>query len=413
MSFQGAYSQPRGDATFHAPVPVRRKWRERLRVWWQEIDKVLLSLIILLMLLGSAAVLAASPATASFLSTSEVELDRFMFFKRHVVFLTMGLGMILTLSFLSVNDARRLGILIGVGFFLLLLLVPVIGVEKNGARRWIELGMSLQPSEFLKPGFTIILAWMLSWRLRDPTLPVVAYSTLTVALIAVLLLIQPNLGEAILFGGIWFVLVLLAGVSVQKLGLLVGSGVAGLTAAYFLYDNARHRIDSFLGGGTAFDQVDLAYRTLLNGGWNGSGLWLGTRKMNLPEAHTDYIFSVIGEEFGLLMCAVIVILFLAIATRVLVRLANEDNLFVLLAGAGLVTQLTGQAFINMMVNLKMFPSKGMTLPFISYGGSSMLAVCLTVGLLLAITRRNPFLERDVGGLKSMFERSQNGPQEER
>lgn len=406
MSARGTYSQPRGDATFHAPVPMRRIWRERVRVWWREIDKVLLVLIVLLMLMGTAAVMAASPATASYLSTEKVQLDDFMFFKRHVVFQVMGLGLLVGLSFLTRDEARRLGILVGLGMFLLLFLVPLIGVEKNGSRRWIEIGMSFQPSEFLKPGFAIILAWMLSWRLRDPDLPVVGYSTLTVTLIVALLMLQPNLGEAILFAGIWFVMVLLAGVSVQKLSLLVGSGLVGLTAAYFLYDNARHRIDSFFGGGTAFDQVDLAYRTLLSGGWDGTGLWLGIRKMNLPEAHTDYIFSVIGEEFGLLMCGVVVLLYLAIVARVLIRLANEDNLFVLLAGAGLATQVGGQAFINIMVNLKMFPSKGMTLPLVSYGGSSTLAVCFTIGLLLAITRRNPFLERDAGGLKSIFERSQ-------
>ncbi|MCB2087479.1 MAG: FtsW/RodA/SpoVE family cell cycle protein, partial [Sphingomonadaceae bacterium] len=171
---------------------------------------------------------------------------------------------------------------------------------------------------------------------------------------------------------------------------------------YFLYDNARHRIDSFIGGGTAFDQVDLAQRTLLAGGWTGTGMRLGIRKFNLPEAHTDYIFSVIGEEFGLLACALIVVLYLAIMVRVLVRLAEEEDLFTLLAGAGLATQLGGQAFINILVNLQLFPSKGMTLPLISYGGSSTIAVCLAVGLLLAITRRNPFLKRNVRGLKGLL-----------
>lgn len=413
MSFQGAYSQPRGDATFHAPVPVRRAWRERVRVWWREIDKVLLCLIILLMLMGTAAVVSASPATASFLSTAEVQLDEFMFLKRHVVWQALGLCVMIGLSFLTREEARRIGIIVGAIMFLLLFLVPIIGFERNGARRWIQVGMSLQPSEFLKPGFAIILAWILSWRVRDPNLPVLGYATLAVTIVAALLMMQPNLGETILFAGIWFVMILLSGISVQKITLLVGSGLGGLTAAYFLYDNARQRIDSFLGGGTAFDQVDLAYRTLLSGGWSGTGLWLGIRKMNLPEAHTDYIFSVIGEEFGLLICALIIILYLAIVARVLVRLANEDNLFVLLAGAGLITQFGAQAFINIMVNLKMFPSTGMTLPLISYGGSSTLAVCFTIGLLLAITRRNPFLERDAGGIKSIFERSQNGPQEER
>ena len=222
-------------------------------------------------------------------------------------------------------------------------------------------------------------------------------------LVAALLMLQPNLGATILFGGVWFVLVLLSGVALQRIGALIALGIGALTAAYFFYDNARHRIDSFLGGGTAFDQVDLAQRTLVNGGWTGTGLWLGERKMNLPEAHTDYIFSVIGEEFGLLACALILVMYFAIIVRALMRLVPEENLFALLAGAGLATQIGGQAFINMLVNLQLFPSKGMTLPLVSYGGSSTLAVCLTVGLLLAITRRNPFLERDKPGLKDLFQ----------
>ena len=153
-----------------------------------------------------------------------------------------------------------------------------------------------------------------------------------------------------------------------------------------------------MGGGTAFDQVDLAERTLLAGGWTGSGYGLGLRKMNLPEAHTDYIFSVIGEEFGLIVCALVVIVYLAIVARVLMKLIDEDDLFALLAGAGLITLFAGQAFINILVNLQLFPSKGMTLPLISYGGSSTIALCLEVGLLLAITRRNPFLKRETRGL---------------
>ncbi|MCL4673626.1 MAG: FtsW/RodA/SpoVE family cell cycle protein, partial [Sphingomonadaceae bacterium] len=150
------------------------------------------------------------------------------------------------------------------------------------------------------------------------------------------------------------------------------------------------------------DQVDLAERTLLAGGWSGTGMWLGTRKLQLPEAHTDYIFSVIGEEFGLLICMVVVLLYLAMIVRVLVRLTGEDNLFIVLAATGLATQVGGQAFINILVNLQLFPSKGMTLPLVSYGGSSTIAICLTIGLLLAITRRNPFLSRDSRGVRALL-----------
>jgi cell division protein FtsW len=280
-----------------------------------------------------------------------------------------------------------------------LLLVPLIGSEVNGARRWLNFGISLQPSEFLKPAFAIGLAWILSWRLRDPEMPVIGISVGIMALVSGLLMLQPDLGSTVLFGGVWFVLVLLSGISVQRIGILGAGGASAMVAAYLLYDNARHRIDAFLGGGTAYDQVDLAERTLLAGGWTGSGLWLGTRKLSLPEAHTDYIFSVIGEEFGLWVCAVIVLLYLAIIVRVLLRLVEEEDLFTVLAATGLTAQLGGQAFINILVNLQLFPSKGMTLPLISYGGSSTVALCLGVGFLLAITRRNPFITREGLGLR--------------
>ncbi|XUU59392.1 FtsW/RodA/SpoVE family cell cycle protein [Erythrobacter sp. HA6-11] len=377
-------------------------WRDELRIWWREIDKVLLGLVLLLMGIGAVAVAAASPASANRLSTSAVTLDDLYFFKQHLVWQMMGLVALFGASLLSRDNARRLGIVLAAAMLVMLCLVPFIGFERNGATRWINLGFSFQPSEFLKPAFAIALAWILSWRLRDPGLPVLAAVTGLMAIVAFLLMLQPNLGATLLFSGVWFVLVLLSGVSVQRLSLLVGGGVALLTFAYFFYDNARYRIDSFFGGGTAFDQVDLAQRTLIAGGWTGSGLWLGTRKMSLPEAHTDYIFSVIGEEFGLIICALIVLLYLAILLRVLIRMVDEENLFVLLASAGLVTQVGGQAFINILVNLQLFPSKGMTLPLISYGGSSTIAVCLTIGLLLAITRRNPYLKRETPGLRTLF-----------
>ncbi len=376
--------------------------RAELKIWWREIDRVLLFLVILLMAFGTAAVAAASPATARRLSTIDVTLPDLYFYWAHLKWQFIGIVTLIGASMLSRDNARRLGVLVAAGALFMLILVPVLGSEVNGAKRWINLGMRFQPSEFLKPGFAIALAWILSWRLRDPNLPVLAIVSGLMGFVGVLLMLQPNLGATLLFGGVWFVLVLLSGVSIQRIGALIGIGVAGFTATYFLYDNARNRIDAFLGGGTAFDQVDLAQRTLLAGGWTGSGLWLGVRKLNLPEAHTDYIFSVIGEEFGLIVCALVVFLYLAIIARVLVRLADEENLFALLAGAGLVTQIVGQAFINILVNLQLFPSKGMTLPLVSYGGSSTIAVGLTVGLLLAITRRNPFLTRETPGLRTIL-----------
>lgn len=371
-----------------------RKLGAELRIWWREIDRTLLLLVLLLMAIGTAAVAAASPASARRLSTAMTQLDDLHFYWLHLRWQLLGLIALFGVSFLPKEKARRCAILMAGAMLAALVLVPIVGQEVNGARRWLNLGMIFQPSEFLKPAFAIVLAWILSWRLRDPNLPVIAISSALMGLVAVLLMVQPNFGDTILFAGVWFLLVLLSGLPVQRIAALGGAGVAGLTATYFLYDNARHRIDAFLGGGTAYDQVDLASRTIIAGGWTGSGLWLGIRKLSLPEAHTDYIFSVIGEEFGLLVCMLIILLYLAIIARVLVRLVGEENLFTVLAAAGLTAQIGGQAFINILVNLQLFPSKGMTLPLISYGGSSTVAMCMTVGFLLAITRRNPYLTRE-------------------
>ncbi|VVS97478.1 FtsW/RodA/SpoVE family cell cycle protein [Erythrobacter sp. EC-HK427] len=378
-------------------------WQHELRVWWREVDRVLLALVIALMLIGTLAVAAASPASAARLSTPETTLPDLYFFQSHIVLQFMGLGVMIGTSLMPMQLLRRGSIVLAAVMLFLMCLVPLIGHEVNGAKRWLNIGMSLQPSEFLKPAFAISMAWILSWKVRDPKIPVIGASGAYVAMIGALLMLQPNLGDAILFIGAWFVMVMLAGLPLQRIGMLVGGGVALLAAAYMFYDNARNRIDAFLGGPTAYDHVDLASRTLQAGGWFGSGFWLGEQKMRLPEAHTDYIFSVIGEEFGLVVCGLIVVLYLAIVLRVLVRMVEEDRLFIILAASGLTALFGGQAFINMLVNLQLFPSKGMTLPLISYGGSSTLAICFTVGLLLAVTRRNPYLQREPFDLKASFE----------
>lgn len=371
----------------------RRTRRSELVIWWREIDRVLLGLVLALVAVGAVAVAAASPASAHRLSTPMKVLGDLHFFWLHVRWLIVGLIAMFIASLLPRETTRRLAILLAGAMLLALVLVPLVGSEVKGARRWLWIGFSLQPSEFLKPGFAIAAAWILSWRVRDPGIPVIAISIGLMGLVAALLMAQPDFGSTVLFAGVWFVLVLLSGLSLTRIGWSAGLGVFGVVMAYLFYPNATHRIDAFVSGGSEFDQVDLAMRTLISGGWSGSGLWLGARKMALPEAHTDYIFSVIGEEFGLIVCAMIVVLYCAIVVRVMLRLADEEDLFTVLAAAGLTAQLAGQAFINILVNLQLFPSKGMTLPLISYGGSSTIALLLGVGFLLAITRRNPYLSR--------------------
>jgi cell division protein FtsW len=362
--------------------------------WFWEIDKVLLLLIATLIGIGLIAVAAASPAAGQRYSGGSVRFSELHYFYRQIAWILIGLPVMIGISMMPRDRAKRMS-LIGAGIFILLLvLVPIFGPEVNGATRWIDIGIGqLQPSEFLKPFFVVAMAWLLSLREQDKTLPVFWISAGLTGLVAVLLMKQPDFGSTIIFGCVWLAMLALAGVSMR---ILVGLGVAGLVGivlAYFFYDVATARIDGFLFGEGDNFQVENAMRTLTAGGMFGMGPGAGTRKFGLPEPHTDYIFSVIGEEFGLIACLAIACLYLTIVARVLIKLLDEESTFAILAAAGLTIQFGLQALINMAVNVQIAPSKGMTLPFISYGGSSMLALSIGMGLLLAFTRRNPYLSR--------------------
>jgi len=362
--------------------------------WFWEIDKVLLLLIATLIGIGLIAVAAASPAAGERYSGGSVRFSELYYFYRQIAWIAVGVPVMIAISMMTRERARRLS-LIGAGVFLVLLaLVPFIGPEKNGATRWLDIGVGqLQPSEFLKPFFVVATAWLLSLREADRSLPVYWVSAAFTAVIAFLLMKQPDFGSTIIFAAVWIAMLALAGVSARLLAMLGLATLAGVVLAYFFYPVATTRIDGFLFGEGDTFQTDNAMRTLTAGGLFGMGPGAGTRKFGLPEPHTDYIFSVIGEEFGLIACFAIVLLYLTIVARVLVKLLDEDSTFAILAAAGLTIQFGLQALINMAVNVQIAPSKGMTLPFISYGGSSMLALSIGMGLLLAFTRRNPYLTR--------------------
>ncbi len=368
--------------------------RSPLGIWFWELDRVLLALLLVLIAIGLLAVAAASPATAQRLSTSQAELPPLYFFYRQLFWVALALPVMFVVSMYPREQARRFSIGAFALFLLLLLLVPLLGKEVNGSQRWIGYGAaSLQPSEFLKPFYSVTMAWILSWQLRDPSLPSRVVTMVLTGVIAVALMSQPDLGQTLLFGGIWFSLMMVSGVPAARLWASIIGGASGLLIAYKFYPVATQRIDAWVFGTDGITHDKLAMATLTGGGLVGTGPGLGTRKYSLPEAHTDYIFSVIGEEFGLLACMVIAMLFVAILVRVVVRMLDEQDHFVVLAVTGLTAQLVGQAMINMAVNLGLFPSKGMTLPFISYGGSSTLALAICSGLLLALTRRNPYLDQ--------------------
>jgi cell division protein FtsW len=362
--------------------------------WFWEIDKVLLLLVTVLIAIGLIAVAAASPAAGHRYSGGNVRFSELYYFWRQLAWIAIGIPVMIGISMMSKERARRLSLFGAAFFFVLLIFVPILGPEHNGARRWIEFGVGqVQPSEFLKPFFVVAMAWLLSLKDSDKSLPVYPLSFLLTGAIAFLLMKQPDFGSTIIFCAVWVALLALAGLNMR---LLIGLGVAGLVGvvlAYFFYDVATARIDEFLFGTGDNFQTQNAMRTLTAGGLFGMGPGGGTRKFGLPEPHTDYIFSVIGEEFGLIACLAIACLYLGIVARVLIKLLDEDHSFAILAAAGLAVEFGLQAMINMMVNVQLAPSKGMTLPFISYGGSSMLALSIGMGLLLAFTRRNPYLTR--------------------
>ncbi len=379
---------------FQLQTRLGRSDRSPLAIWFWELDRILLGLILTLVAIGLIAVAAASPVTALKHSTEAVTIDPLYYFYRQLGWVIVGVPLMLVVSMLPKEQARRFAILGAVAAIILLFLVPVFGKSVNGAQRWIGYGFAtIQPGEFLKPLYAVALAWLLSLRIKDPALPVIPLSIVLTGIIAVLMMMQPNLGETILICGIWFAVMTVSGLSARLIAAVGITGVGGLVAAYFLYPVATHRINAWLFGGDEFDQVMLAHKALTGGGLLGTGPGLGTAKFKLPEAHTDYIFSVIGEEFGLLACMAIALVYLAIIVRVFLRLLDEEDNFIILAVAGLTAQFGGQALINMAVNLQLFPSKGMTLPLVSYGGSSILALCIGIGLLLAFTRRNPYLDR--------------------
>ena len=374
-----------------------RSDRSAVGRWFWEIDRVLLLLVAVLISIGLIAVAAASPAAGTRYSGGDVSFTPLHYFYRQIMWIAVALPVMIGVSMLPRAMARRL-CLGGAAFFtVLLVFTPLIGAEVNGAKRWIGVGFAqFQPSEFLKPLFIVSVAWMLSLRDKDKSLPVIPLTGVLTGVIALLLMQQPNFGETIIFCVAWVMLLTLSGASMRILGFLGAGAVAGVVSAYLFYSVATNRINAFLFGGsgdTDTYQTDSALRTLTSGGLFGTGPGGGTRKFQLPEPHTDYIFSVIGEEFGLIACAAIAILYLLIVSRVLIKLLHEEDSFVVYATAGLVCQFGLQALINMAVNVNLAPSKGMTLPFISYGGYSMVALSIGMGLLLAFTRRNPYLHR--------------------
>jgi cell division protein FtsW len=367
--------------------------RSILGRWFWTIDKALLIIIFALVAAGIVAVAAASPAAARRLSGTAFRYDDLHFLYRQLGWVALGLPLMLATSMLPLRLLKRLAVLGTALCLLALIFVPFIGGGANGATRWIQLpGFQFQPSEFFKPCFVVVTAWLLSLKVEDRSLPTMQISAAVLAMAVICLIAQPDVGQSALISAVWLVQATLAGLSLAIIGILAAVGLLGLVAAYFTLDHFAARIDKFVTGAGDTFQIDKALDCFRAGGWLGTGPGEGRMKFRLPEAQTDYIFAVIGEEFGLVACFLLAGLFMGLVVRALLVAMDEEDPFLFLATAGLAAQFGLQASINMMVNLSLLPSKGMTLPFISHGGSSYLAVCVGAGLLLALTRCNPFLK---------------------
>ena len=357
--------------------------------WWFTVDRKLLAAFLALFAIGVVVTPAASPAIAL-----RKGFTAFHFVERHVLFATVGVVVMLAVSLLRVRQIRRLALLLYVAAIAAMVAVLLGGDEINGARRWIRLGgLSLQPSEFAKPAFACLSAWAFAeaYRRRDmPALPIAIVLYLTLAAILVQ---QPDVGQTVLVTLVWGALLIVSGQSLFWAFGLGITGAAGLVTAYFSLGYIQARVDRFLSP-VAGDrsQVGRALQSFIEGGFFGRGPGEGTIKQALPDAHTDFILAVVAEEYGVIACLLILMLFLFVTIRPLLKAARDPNMVRRLQVVGLALMIALQALINMGVNVGLLPAKGMTLPFVSAGGSSTMAVALTAGLLLALTRRKSMIE---------------------
>lgn len=366
-------------------VNVSRQSHNAIVKWLWTVDKVTLFVSMALLVIGIILDVTASPAVAR-----KLNLDDFALVRKQMQFAVLALSIIFGLSLFSLKTIRRISI-VGFGVLMLLMILTIFfGFETKGARRWLHvLGFSLQASELMKPIFIVLTAWLLDCGKKYDYFPGVRLAILAYLLILGVLLCQPDIGMSALITAVFGLQLFLAGMP----WIIVGAGVIGsvmsLFILYFTYPHFRARVDQFLYGSdeTSF-QINRAMAAFQNGNLVGKGPGEGTVKLTIPDAHTDFVFAVAGEEYGVWLCLVIILLFSIIVIRTLKLSMKESNLFVMYAEVGLAASLGLQAFVNMASSLHIIPTKGMTLPFISYGGSSLLGTAIEVGMLLAITRKN-------------------------
>ncbi|HVV40117.1 MAG TPA: putative lipid II flippase FtsW [Nitrobacter sp.] len=370
---------------------ISREQRTPLSEWWWTIDRPMLVAMALLMLTGVVLSLAASPSVAT-----RIGLDPFHFFHRHVLFLIPSVIVMIGVSFFTPRQIRRSALIMFALSVILILATLWLGPEVKGAKRWITiLGVNIQASESAKPAFVVLAAWLFSESARKPEMPATSMALGLLLGFVTLLVVEPDFGQTMLVLMVWGALFFIAGMRIVWVFGLAGAAMAGLFAAYLLVPHVAVRIQRFMdpASGDTF-QVDTAMEAFSNGGWFGLGPGEGIAKRSLPDSHTDFVFAVGAEEFGIIMCLALLALFTFIVIRTLSRAYASEDLFSRFAASGLAIMFGVQAAINMSVNLHLIPAKGMTLPFISYGGSSMVSLAYGVGMMLALTRQRPRIEME-------------------
>jgi cell division protein FtsW len=368
---------------------VSRATRTPFGEWWWTVDKLMLGALAALMLFGIVLSLAASPPVAA-----RLHLEPCYFVNKHVMFLLPAIAVMLGTSFLNSQQIRRLALLVFAASIAMVVFTILFGAEIKGARRWLTvLGMTIQPSEFLKPAFVILISWLFAESSRRPEMPANSLALAMLLFVVVLLVLQPDFGQTMLVLLVWGALFFMAGMRVIWIVGLGAVSLVGLTGAYYTMPHVAVRIQRFLdpGSGDSF-QIQTSVGSFLRGGWFGLGPGEGTVKRILPDSHTDFVFAVAAEEFGVVLCLMLLFLFAFVVIRALRHAMTNEDPFARFAAAGLAILFGLQSAINMSVNLHLMPAKGMTLPFISYGGSSMLSLAYAMGMLLALTRERPRAE---------------------
>ncbi|MCI5049159.1 MAG: putative lipid II flippase FtsW [Rickettsiales bacterium] len=352
--------------------------------WWWTVDRPSCFALIFLMCLGAIMVTASSPPVAE-----RIGLDEFYFVGRQQVFLLLALAVMCFVSLLSSHAIRRLAVIMLLASLVLMVLLPFIGFENKGATRWVRLmGMSLQPSEFMKPAFAVVCAWFFSERYMSPGFPGFRIAIISYLVVIGLLLMQPDFGMTVTVSVMFGLQFFLAGVSFAWVMIMIAGGIIGIICAYYFFPHVSKRIDRFLDPSSGDNyQVEKSLEAFQGGGWFGKGPGEGTVKKYIPDSHTDFVFSVAGEEYGIIVCTLIIGVFAFIVLRGYFRLLRETDPFIVLAVAGLLAQFGIQAIINMGVAVNLLPAKGMTLPFLSYGGSSLIAMATGMGMYLALSRK--------------------------